>query len=201
MNELVHPFDATLRDGRAVHLRAMHPGDEAELVQAFERSRKCGFATFLDPRGGRSAAAGLGALMSASARYMRFMRVVREPNLVQLRQVLTSFPAQGIGLVATVPAADGIDIVGSAIAMITGDGSHCEFAITVAERFGGAGLATLLLKSLIDAATRRGLVEMEGFVLAINQPMLRLASRLGFSIEPDPDDASVRLCRLRLARA
>ena len=25
MNELVHPFDATLRDGRAVHLRAMHP--------------------------------------------------------------------------------------------------------------------------------------------------------------------------------
>ena len=25
MNELVHPFDATLRDGRAVQLRAMHP--------------------------------------------------------------------------------------------------------------------------------------------------------------------------------
>ena len=176
MDELVHHFDATLRDGRAVHLRAMHPGDEAELVQAFER-------------------------MSADARYMRFMRAVREPNLAQLRQVLASFPAQGIGLVATVPAADGIDIVGSAIAMITGDGSHCEFAITVAERVGGAGLATLVLKTLIDAATRRGLVEMEGFVLAINQPMLRLASRLGFSIQPDPDDASVRLCRLALARA
>lgn len=176
MDELVHHFDATLRDGRSVHIRAMHPGDEAELVQTFER-------------------------MSAGARYMRFMRVVREPNLAQLRQVLASFPAKGIGLVASVPAADGIDIVGSAIAMVTGDGSHCEFAITVAERFGGAGLATLVLKTLIDAATRRGLVEMEGFVLAINQPMLRLASRLGFSIKPDPDDASIRLCRLALARA
>jgi hypothetical protein len=28
--------------------------------------------------------------------------------------------------------------------------------------------------------------------------MLRLASRLGFSISPDPDDASIRICRLRL---
>ena len=101
MNELVHPFDATLRDGRAVHLRAMHPGDEAELVQAFERSGTCGFATFLDPREGRPASAGLGALMSANARYMRFMRTVREPNLAQLRQVLASFPAQGIAGLST----------------------------------------------------------------------------------------------------
>ena len=176
MDDAVQDFDASLRDGRAVHVRAMRPADEAELLQAFER-------------------------MSADARYMRFMRAVREPNVEQLRRVLASFPAQGIGLVATVPAADGIDIVGSAIAVITGDGRHCEFAITVADRFGGAGLATLLMKTLIEAATRRGLVEMEGYVLAINQPMLRLASRLGFRIQADPEDGSVRLCRLQLAKA
>jgi hypothetical protein len=40
---------------------------------------------------------------------------------------------------------------------------------------------------------------MEGFVLAVNQPMLRLARRLGFSVSPDPDDPSLRICRLRLA--
>jgi hypothetical protein len=39
---------------------------------------------------------------------------------------------------------------------------------------------------------------MEGFVLAKNQPMLKLATRLGFSISPDPEDASIRICRLRL---
>jgi len=40
---------------------------------------------------------------------------------------------------------------------------------------------------------------MEGFVLAKNTSMLRLATRIGFSISPDPDDQSVRICRLRLA--
>ena len=41
--------DVTLRDGRVVHLRAMLPTDEKELLQAFER-------------------------MPDEARYMRFMR-------------------------------------------------------------------------------------------------------------------------------
>lgn len=173
MDNGVQAFDATLRDGRAVHVRAMCPADEAELLQAFER-------------------------MSADARYMRFMCAVREPNRVRLQQVLASFPAKGIGLVATVPAADGIDIVGSAIAVITGDGTVCEFAITVAERWGGAGLASTLMNTLIDAARRRGMAEMEGFVLSVNQPMLRLARRLGFDIVVDPDEATVRHCRLHL---
>jgi acetyltransferase len=39
---------------------------------------------------------------------------------------------------------------------------------------------------------------MEGFVLTENQPMLRLARRLGFSVAPDPEDPSIRICRLQL---
>jgi hypothetical protein len=39
---------------------------------------------------------------------------------------------------------------------------------------------------------------MEGFVLAVNRPMLRLAARVGFSISRKPDDAAVRICRLHL---
>ena len=173
MDDAVPDFDTPLRDGRSVHIRAMGPSDEAEFLQAFER-------------------------LSHHARYMRFMHVVREPNVDRLRQVLASFPEKGIGLVATVAAADGLDIVGSAVAVLTGDGSRAEFAITVADDFGGTGLATTLMKTLIDAARRRGLAELEGFVLAGNQPMLRLAHKLGFHIEVDPDDASLRLCRLPL---
>jgi len=100
--------------------------------------------------------------------------------------------------VVTVPAADGVDIVGSAVCFIGSDPTTCEFAITVASEFGGVGLAGTLMTALIDAAKRRGMREMEGFVLAVNQPMLRLATRLGFTIAPDPDDATVRICRLRL---
>jgi len=99
--------------------------------------------------------------------------------------------------VATVPAADGIDIVGSAIFLIGVDSLNCEFAITVAAQFGGAGLASTLMTALIGAAKERGLKEMEGFVLAENQPMLRLARRLGFTVTTDPEDRGVRLCHLR----
>jgi len=40
---------------------------------------------------------------------------------------------------------------------------------------------------------------MEGLVLKQNQPMLRLAKRLGFRVESEPDDPTVRWCRLSLA--
>ena len=165
--------DVTLRDGRAAHIRAMRPADEAEILQAFDR-------------------------LSADARYMRFMRVVREPNLERVRKTLASFPACGLGIVATAPATDGIDVVGSAIFVIGSDPATCEFAITIAAGYGGAGLGRTILTALIAAAKQRGLKEMEGFVLAANKPMLGLAARVGFSISIDPDDRSIRLCRLRL---
>jgi acetyltransferase len=129
---------------------------------------------------------------------MRFMRIVHAPDRERLRSVLASFPEAGIGLVATVPADDGLDIVGSAIAVVGVDPTRCEFAITVAAGFGGVGLATALMTALIDAARRRGLAEMEGFVLSQNRAMLGLAKRLGFSIAYEPGDASVRICRLTL---
>ncbi len=173
MDKAFTEFDTTLRDGRAVHVRAIRTTDEAEFLQAFDR-------------------------MGPDARYMRFMRAVREPNVERLRKALASFPDGGIGIVATVPAADGIDIVGSAIAIIGSDPTSCEFAINVASEFGGVGLATTLMNALIAAARRRGMREMEGFVLAVNRPMLRLASRLGFSIARDPEDGAVRICRLHL---
>jgi len=166
-------FAATLRDGRGVRVRAMSGSDDAEILQAFDH-------------------------LSADARYMRFMRVVREVDQDRLRETLASFPKRGFGIVATVPAADGFDIVGSAILVIGNNPSICEFAITILPEYGGAGLGRTLLSALIATAKRRGLKEMEGFVLTANQPMLKLASRLGFSIARDPDDASVCNCRLSL---
>ena len=172
----VSEADVTLRDGRVVHLRAILPTDEKELLQAFAR-------------------------MPDEARYMRFMRSVREPNLQRLREALVSFPEGGSGIVATVPADDGTDIVASAVFFVGKDPTTCEFAITVQSSFSGVGLATTLLTALIDAARKRGLKTMEGFVLKVNAPMLRLAQRLGFSVAPDPDDGAMRICRLDLAAA
>jgi acetyltransferase len=176
MSTSIPDNEITLRDGRNVHIRAVRPTDEAEIVQAFDR-------------------------MSEDARYMRFMRFVREPNLERLRKALALFPEKGIGLVATAPAADGIDIVGSAIAVIEADPVRCEFAINVDSKFSGTGLATKLMNLLIDAAKTRGLRVMEGFVLAENESMLRLAKRIGFTVTRDPEDSGVRVCRLQLQPA
>jgi acetyltransferase len=129
---------------------------------------------------------------------MRFMRVVREPNREALRKVLASFPDRGCAIIATVPTDDGIEIVGSALCMIAQESGSCEFAMTVATDYANAGLGRILLTSIIEAAKRRGLEEMTGYVLATNTPMLQLAKRIGFSMAPDPDDASARICRLRL---
>lgn len=164
-----------LRDGRSVELRAMRPSDETELLQAFER-------------------------MPAEARYMRFMRSVREPNLDRVRQLLASMPQANFGIVASIPADDGEDIIGSTILVAGKDPRACEFAITVATPFAGSGLASRLLQALVDVARQRGFAEMEGYVLASNDAMLRLARKLGFEVARDPDDASVRLCKLRLIR-
>jgi RimJ/RimL family protein N-acetyltransferase len=163
-------FDVGLRDGRSVHIRAMDVADESLLLRAFERLRP-------------------------ETRYMRFMRVVGEPNPDRLRKVLASFPESGLGIVAV---AGGNGIVGSATYLIGKEPTSCEFATTVAEDYAGLGLGRALLSALIAAAKQRGLQVMEGYVLARNQPMLKLAARLGFSIAPDPDDAAVRICRLRL---
>ena len=163
-------FDFSLRDGRIVNIRAMRPSDEAALLRAFGQ-------------------------LSPDARYMRFMRVVGEPNIERLRKVLASLPESGLGIVATVGETD---VVGSATFLIGNDPTSCEFATTVVGEYGGQGLGRALMTALIAAAKQRGLHEMEGFVLAKNTSMLRLATRIGFSISPDPDDQSVRICRLRL---
>ena len=167
------PVELTARNGRVVRVRAVTPADEEEILQAFER-------------------------LGSHSRYMRFMHAVREANTRRLREVLASFPAKGLAIAATVPADDGIDIVGTATFILGADPATCEFAISVADDWAGAGLGRSLMTLLIEAARRRGLVTMEGFVLAENGPMLRLAGKLGFESRRDPDDYAVRICRLPL---
>jgi GNAT superfamily N-acetyltransferase len=166
------PRQITLRDGRTVMLRAVLPTDEEEILQAFEH-------------------------VCAESRYMRFMATVQHLNEQRLHTVLASFPEKGFALAATVPAADGIDIVGAASCMLE-DARSCEFAMTVTDGWGGAGLGYRLLVELVSVARERGLERMHGFVLATNQPMLGLARRLGFEIARNPEDFGTRIVTLEL---
>jgi RimJ/RimL family protein N-acetyltransferase len=167
------PIEATLRDGRRVRIRAIRPDDRAEVVQAFER-------------------------LSSEARYTRFMAPLRTLPAQVLERMLHLQDAHELGLVAEVDAPDGIDLVAGARYYVLPGGERCEFAVTVADRWQGAGLASRLLRALIQGAGARGLKRMEGFVLAGNDRMLALARRLGFTVQSDPQDATVMIVRLDL---
>jgi RimJ/RimL family protein N-acetyltransferase len=158
-----------LRDGRAVTLRSVLQTDAPEIVQAFER-------------------------LSDSSRYFRFAQHKNQLNDAALERGVHPRPGRDFVFVATVPAADGIDIVGAAQYVPADERSDksCEFAITVAEDWRRSGLATRLLASLVRRARRDGYKTMEGWVIAGNTPMLALARKLDFVIEPVAGDATVR---------
>ena len=78
------------------------------------------------------------------------------------------------------------------------DGRGCEFAIVVADDWHQKGIATELLKRLIDIARDRRLEQMDGIVLRENQGMITLARDLGFEQRPVSGDAKLVLMSLRL---
>lgn len=133
------------------------------------------------------------ARLSADSRYFRFNQYKKRLNDAALQRGVHPRPGCDFAFVATIPAADGIDIVG-ATQYVRADELNektCEFAITVAEDWRSIGLGRTLLASLVRRARRDGYAVMEGWVIAENAPMLRLARKLGFKIDPVPGDATV----------
>jgi acetyltransferase len=78
------------------------------------------------------------------------------------------------------------------------DYTRGEYAILVRSDLKGRGLGWRLMQHLIDYAKAEGLQELHGSVLADNATMLRMCRELGFAVEGDPDDASLRRVVLRL---
>ncbi len=162
------PRRLNLRDGREVTLRAIVPADAPEIVQAFER-------------------------LSAESRYNRFMQHKKQIDGAALDRGVHPRAGRDFAFVATIPAADGIDIVGAAQYVPASEGNDqiCEFAVTVAEGWRGTGLAGQLLASLVRRARRDRYQTMEGWVLAENTAMLALARKLQFKTEAVAGEASL----------
>ena len=76
--------------------------------------------------------------------------------------------------------------------LLNPDRETCEFAIAIADRFQGQGLGATLMRAIIAAARDKGLKRIEGFVLAINAPMIGLMRALDFRIETDDDDPALK---------
>lgn len=73
-----------------------------------------------------------------------------------------------------------------------------EYAILVRSDLKGRGLGWRLMQHLIAYAGSEKLEEIHGSVLTGNTTMLEMCRQLGFTIEPEPEDAGVRRVVLRL---
>lgn len=165
------PITIELRDGRRVTLRSVRPADREELQAAIRR-------------------------LSPEARYARFMTPLQELSPQTLDQAVNPAVERELQLVAVCDADEGRKIAAGARYSAAPGSSTCEFAVAVTEDWQRAGLARQLLLALMRAAHERGFRHMEGYVLATNNRMLRLAQGLGFVRIPEDGDPTV--CRIRL---
>jgi acetyltransferase len=79
--------------------------------------------------------------------------------------------------------------------IIEPDGKSGEFAVVIHDDYHGKGLGYKLVDMIIGIGQEKGLEECYGFVQADNTKMLKLCSKLGFTIEQMPE----RMNRVSLA--
>lgn len=164
-----------LRDGREVCLKPIR-AEDAEIEQAFVRG------------------------LSARSRYLRFHDALRELSAAELKR-LTDIDYRSMMAIIAVTVENGVEqqIGVARYAADTEADKACEFAIVISDAWCGTGLATVMMEHLISIARARGFVLMYGDVLQENTRMLKFAARLGFRLEPHPDDATLRRIVLDLA--
>jgi acetyltransferase len=164
-SELVQAL--TLRDGTRVIVRPIRPEDR-QIEKEFVKR------------------------LSDESKYFRFMSAIRELNEAMLNHFTQIDYDKQMALIAVV-CENGLETeIGVARYVVNADQASCEFAVAVADAWQNRGVGSALILSLVEVARARGLEVMEGIVMAGNHKMLGLMGTLGFSIQPEPGDASVR---------
>lgn len=136
--------------------------------------------------------------LSERSRYLRFMNAIKAITPQMVSRFTHLDYHREMALIALIDGDSGPEQVAVARFASYPDGRGCEFAIVVADRFQGKGIATELLRRLIAIARERQFQYMDGLVLRENTNMIRLAKELGFEQRPDPDDPKVFIMKLSL---
>ena len=133
--------------------------------------------------------------LSERSRYLRFMLALKKITPEMVSRFTQIDYDREMALVAIAPDKDGDRQIAVARYVTYPDGRSCEFAVVVADDWHHRGIATELMRRLIEIARDRRLEQMDGIVLRENKGMIRLAKELGFEQQPVPDDAQlVRIC-------
>lgn len=165
----------TLRDGSHVSVRPIS-SDDIELERRFIEE------------------------LSPQSRRYRFLGTMKTPGESLLRQLTDIDPGRDAALIAVIDEGGKEKEVGVARFSATSEG-RAEVAVTVSDAWRQRGLATALMRRLIDVARDRGLVALYSVDAAENEPMRELASYLGFTRRTNPEDATQVIHTLDLTGA
>ena len=172
-----HEQNWPMRGGGQYTIRPIRP-DDAQMLQALVKS------------------------LSPESRYFRFVSSLTElPPGMLSRFTLIDYDRE-MALVAIHKTREALPdgtfneterIVGVSRYVTNVDGTTCEFALLVADDFGGKGLGSRLMLSIMEVAREKGLTEIEGLVLTNNPGMLRLMKSLNYTVKPFVEDPDFRL--------
>ncbi len=135
--------------------------------------------------------------MSAESRYYRFMHALSELTPQMVAQFTKLDYDRQMAFVCVSEAGHG-EIIGVSRYAIGGDAQRAEFAVSVADNWQGNGLATALMRLLVEHAQIQGLHLLHGDVLRTNTPMHGLMKSLGFTAEMDHQHPEILIFTLKL---
>ncbi|WP_085314624.1 bifunctional acetate--CoA ligase family protein/GNAT family N-acetyltransferase [Derxia lacustris] len=166
-----------LPGGAECLLRPIKP-DDAEMLQRFVRE------------------------LSSESRYMRFASAMRELSARMLARFTLIDYDREMAL-AAVAVEKHVDehgetveeerVIGISRYITNPDSTSCEFSLVVADDYARMGLGRRLMHAIMDIARQRGLTEIDGLVLAVNDKMLKLMRDLGFEVKSYVDDPEFML--------
>lgn len=163
--ELVQSW--TLRDGTRMVIRPIRPEDR-QIEHDFVHN------------------------LSDESRYFRFFNALRDLSETALTRFTQVDYDKEMALIAVICENGRETEIGVARYSINPDGRSCEFAIAVADAWQRKGIGSKLMHSLMDAARGRGLETMEGWILSDNTRMLAMMDGVGFTIDANTGDPSLR---------
>jgi len=175
----IHPYpsklvkDYQLPDGTIISIRPIRPED-AETEREFVDG------------------------LSERSRYLRFMYSLKNITTQMVSRFTQIDYDREMALIALVDDNGRDRQIAVARYVTLPDGRSCEFAIVVADDWHNKGIATELLRRLIDIARERRLEQMDGVVLRENKGMIALAKILGFEQHWSSDDPAVVIMSLKL---
>jgi acetyltransferase len=158
----------TLADGEKLTLRHIAPTDAAR-EQAFVHG------------------------LSPESSYLRFHGTIKDLSKKDLEKFTNPDSRNAVALIVLSSGKTGEEEIGVARYVIDPDGTNCEFAIVVADKWQKRGIGTRLMNALINHLQASGVKRISGSVLKRNSAMLKFIKQLGFAETDIPDDPSILL--------